>query len=125
MLMAVALHGSALAATPAKAYPAELAGTWMIQSDTQENAPPCKASDPLVQESEATMSISGSDLRQYESSSTPRSIRRIAKRPAVWEIQETEEEADNLRQHTRLYVLQSGRLTVFEDDFALVYKRCL
>ncbi len=123
--MTVWLSASALAASPAKAYPAELAGTWMIQSDTQEGALPCKASDPLVQESEATMSISGSDLRQYESSSTPRSIRRIAKRPAVWEIQETEEEADNLRRPTRVYVLQSDRLTVFEDEFTLVYKRCL
>ena len=125
--MAVSLSAamSAQAAARQKTYPAELAGTWMIQSDAREDAPRCKANDPIVQESEATMTISGGNLQQYESSATPRGVRRIAKRPAAWEIQETEESADGTRQATRLYVLQSGHLTVFEDDFTLVYQRCL
>lgn len=125
--MAVSLSAamSAQAAAPQKTYPAELAGTWMIQSDAREDAPRCKASDPIFQDSEATMSISGGHLQQYESGATPRGVRRIAKRPATWEIQETEESADGTRQATRLYVLQSGRLTVFEDNFTLVYQRCL
>ncbi len=127
MLMAVSLSAalSVQAATRQKTYPAELAGTWMIQSDAREDVPRCKASDPIVQESEATMTISAGNLQQYESGATPRSVRRIATRPAAWEIQQTEENADGTRQATVLYVLQSDRLTVFEDDFALFYQRCL